>query len=440
MLKFKCQNQKGKIILSKMTRGFTLIETIVAIALLSAAVAGPLTMAIKSISNASVSQDQLTAFYLAQEAIEYVRKVRDDNVLSGNSGSDWLEGLDECVLVDMPLCNSGITTFDYTGTAQECKIPPGVTSVEITAYGAQGSKDGGLGGKAQATLSVKPNDVLYVYVGGQDGYNGGANGGAGGGNGGGASDVRLNGTALTDRIIIAAGGGGSGGNQSWCEGYGGKGGSGGGYSGTAGNNSLTFKAGGGEGGNTTAGGSGGKGDNGGTNGTSGTYGAGGNGGEGGYCSCASGGGGGGGGYWGGGGGGATGSYCKKSGAGGGGGSSYVPSGGTTQSGVETGNGQVIIDAGGSGGGGGKKTNKVGCYIDARDGKVDQCPETGCPVLNKVGDGYGYSGSNGTIYTRTVKIDGTLNGGNEARVNVEVKWNGRFGQKSMLLQDNIFNWR
>lgn len=164
-------------------KGFTLIETIVAVALLSTAMAGPLTMAIKSISAASVSQDQLTAFYLAQEAVEFVKRVRDDNVLSGNSGEDWLEGLDECLL-----------------------------------------------------------------------------------------------------------------------------------------------------------------------------------------------------------------------------------------------------------------GSSGCYIDPIMNEITACPESGCLPLDFHENGYSYIGSDTTRFTRTVKVDNTFNGGNEARVDVEVKWNSRFGEKILNLQDNIFNWR
>ncbi len=70
--------------------GFTLLETLVALSILTFAVVGPLTLASYSISSASLSQNQLTAFYLAQEALEYVKNHRDTNVLTG---VDWLRDL-----------------------------------------------------------------------------------------------------------------------------------------------------------------------------------------------------------------------------------------------------------------------------------------------------------------------------------------------------------
>lgn len=80
------------------TRGFTLIETLVAITILSAAIASPMVLSIKNIGTASVSQDQLVAFYLGQEVIEYVRNVRDTNIIKQANGEnvEWLEGLNNC--------------------------------------------------------------------------------------------------------------------------------------------------------------------------------------------------------------------------------------------------------------------------------------------------------------------------------------------------------
>jgi len=80
--------------IKKSGRGFTLIETLVAIAVLGMAIVGPLTLAIKSIGSAVISQNQITASYLAQEAIEYIKNHRDNNFLQGR---DWLRGLDNCL-------------------------------------------------------------------------------------------------------------------------------------------------------------------------------------------------------------------------------------------------------------------------------------------------------------------------------------------------------
>ena|SRR3989344_2193607 len=77
--------------------GFSIIETIVAIAVLSITIVAPLTIAQRGLNNSIYARDQVTAFFLAQEAIEYIRNVRDNNNLVGRSQSDdWLRGLETC--------------------------------------------------------------------------------------------------------------------------------------------------------------------------------------------------------------------------------------------------------------------------------------------------------------------------------------------------------
>ncbi len=71
------------------TRGFTLLETLVAILILTVAITGPLSIASRSLTNATVSKNQITAFFLAQDAVEYVRFARDSNALKGAS---WITG------------------------------------------------------------------------------------------------------------------------------------------------------------------------------------------------------------------------------------------------------------------------------------------------------------------------------------------------------------
>ena len=148
---------------------------------------------------------------------------------------------------------TGTVTFSHTGAVQTWVVPSGVTSVNITAFGAQGNANaagvsmGGLGGSASGTLAVTPGETLFINVGGggitsvTGGFNGGGNGGstgtclnARGGGGGGASDVRQVANTLANRRIVAGGGGGTAGNRVAGCARGAGGGGGGGFFGGGG--------------------------------------------------------------------------------------------------------------------------------------------------------------------------------------------------------------
>ena len=102
------------------SRGFTIIETIVAIAILTIAMVAPLSLAQRGLNASVYARDQITAFYLAQEAIEYARNVRDNNNLLGRSGSsDWLRGLENCI---DKTC--GIDTTAVGAQTVDCNMAP----------------------------------------------------------------------------------------------------------------------------------------------------------------------------------------------------------------------------------------------------------------------------------------------------------------------------
>ena len=245
--------------------------------------------------------------------------------------------------------DSSSTTYTYsTSGVHTLTLASGYSSGTFDIRGAQGGANsrgtmGGKGGKVTGSFSnLSAGSVLKIYVGGvggngkqgqsytsytAGGYNGGGTGGNKdqGGGGGGATDIRLDGTALTDRIAVAGGGGGRGGDPSGQAG--GIGGNTGSSAGTAGDG--TDDPGGpygGKGGTQSAGGAGGNGQISVATGQAGTLGQGGNGGYTRPQHSYDGGGGGGGGYYGGGGGGASDHQgFKGDGAGGGGGSSFASS-------------------------------------------------------------------------------------------------------------------
>lgn len=77
-------------------RGFTILESLVAIAILLVALTGPMVFAQQSLRASRLAGDQITAFYLAQDAIELVKHVRDQNSLYLYR-EEWLTGLATCL-------------------------------------------------------------------------------------------------------------------------------------------------------------------------------------------------------------------------------------------------------------------------------------------------------------------------------------------------------
>lgn len=69
---------------TKKRAGFTLLETIVALALIVSAISGPFSLATRGIFSAKFARSKLIALNLAQEGIELIRHMRENNVLAGH--------------------------------------------------------------------------------------------------------------------------------------------------------------------------------------------------------------------------------------------------------------------------------------------------------------------------------------------------------------------
>lgn len=84
-----------KIIRRLKNRGFTLVETLIAVGILSLSVAAVFTAVQSGIASSTYAKDQIIAFYLAQDAMEFIRNVRDENALHvvGGASTHWLDRL-----------------------------------------------------------------------------------------------------------------------------------------------------------------------------------------------------------------------------------------------------------------------------------------------------------------------------------------------------------
>src|SRR5262245_55314076 len=109
--------------ISNPSRGFTLLETLVAVSILALAVSGPLFVASRAIVAAQTARDQLTASYLAQEGIEYVRAMPDNEYLvayraggTGVSTRAWNDFLNGASAASITSCRTSTCTLDPTRT------------------------------------------------------------------------------------------------------------------------------------------------------------------------------------------------------------------------------------------------------------------------------------------------------------------------------------
>jgi len=84
-------------------KGFTLLETLIAIAIMTVAVGSAFTMAQKSLMTSYQSKNQIAAYFLAAEGLELVRNIRDSVAFYNNknptsSQIGWIKPLESaCV-------------------------------------------------------------------------------------------------------------------------------------------------------------------------------------------------------------------------------------------------------------------------------------------------------------------------------------------------------
>lgn len=105
-MKYK-KNYKNK----RLEQGFSLMEIIVVIFIISFGMIGVLSLVIQNIQVGSINKNMLIASHLAQEGIELVRNKRDNNWMSSTSDWELGDGLDP----NTDMVQDGDYAIDYTG-------------------------------------------------------------------------------------------------------------------------------------------------------------------------------------------------------------------------------------------------------------------------------------------------------------------------------------
>lgn len=134
--------------IKKTNGGFTLVESLVAVGILSISILATFTAVSNGLRSSGISKDQITAFYLIQEGMEFIKNTREENAIKNISGTptDWLAGISE-VGGTAPAgdpCYSGRTcridsankTITYCGVSfGSCPVLQQSPSTSVFGYG-----------------------------------------------------------------------------------------------------------------------------------------------------------------------------------------------------------------------------------------------------------------------------------------------------------------
>ncbi len=157
----------------KKNEGFTLVEAMIAVTILVLSIAGPLFTANRALVAAEIARDELTASYLAQEGVEYVRAMRDDTYLSayqaggsGASAAAWTDFLTGSSAGSVTPCRTAVCTLDPArsmgaGSGFALEPCPGGTCSPLYLVNNIYTEQGGLSGAEVTpfTRTIQVSDI-----------------------------------------------------------------------------------------------------------------------------------------------------------------------------------------------------------------------------------------------------------------------------------------
>lgn len=102
--------------------GYSLVEVLVSISILLVVIAGPMTIASRSIQYAEDSRTQTTAFFLAQEGIEYMTAIRNYwaiNEMQGLTTEGWRWEISDSYPIDACIRSDATENYKWCGLDTE---------------------------------------------------------------------------------------------------------------------------------------------------------------------------------------------------------------------------------------------------------------------------------------------------------------------------------
>lgn len=133
-------------------RAFTLVETLIAISIVTIAVVGPLLTASRTLVAAYIARDQLTASYLASEAVDYVHSMRDAMYLA-----DY-----EADPSDTALSADAFCDFSDPNPSADCAIAPASSASVASCVGSGNGTTLCMLGNPLAPMGVGAGSALRV--------------------------------------------------------------------------------------------------------------------------------------------------------------------------------------------------------------------------------------------------------------------------------------
>lgn len=123
------------------SQGFTLIETLFAILIFSAALLSLMVIASRGISATNQVKNETTAYYLAQEGLEVVRNIRDSNfvVATAQSTTPWSVNFADAGTVDCTGTSGCYVTYNQAFPPALAPISGNAAEIKLDSNGTYGN-------------------------------------------------------------------------------------------------------------------------------------------------------------------------------------------------------------------------------------------------------------------------------------------------------------